>query len=143
MEYKSNGCAFARSFFIPGWGQAYQEKTVQSGLYSMLFICGVSASAFATINYNKAVEKYDHLQDRYKNELNSENIISLNNDIELANEEVQKKEKTRNTMYILTGGIWLWNIIDIFLLPPGYKDVIRLSPTQKSDQPLLNLKLEF
>jgi hypothetical protein len=101
--------AFLLSLIIPGWGQAYQEKQVQKILYPAVFFGSIAVAAFSKSEKDENVESGG------------------------------TSNKTRDTMFVVAGVTYAWNLLDIFLIPPGYQGKVQLSSTGKS----INLTAAF
>jgi hypothetical protein len=112
---------------MPGWGQAYQEKRIQKWLYPGLFLCSLGASIYSILEYNKAIDDYDRIRQEYQQAFAPSNINHYKNEMNMSYDDIVSKEQLRNNMLAVTGGIWLWNLVDIFVLPPGYSGKAQFS----------------
>ncbi|MFC2088079.1 DUF5683 domain-containing protein, partial [Calditrichota bacterium] len=140
---KSNTNALWRSLILPGWGQHYQEKSTQTWLYPILFVGSAVGSYLMIDSYNTAVKNYDEARVIYHAAYNESDINSSWAAMEKAYDEVESKESTRNIMFIATGAIWLWNVLDTIILPPGYKNKMTLSATSVDNKILAKVRLDF
>jgi hypothetical protein len=143
LKRKSNGKALLRSIIIPGWGQAYQEKRVQRWLYPVLFFGSLGLSYYTIQDYNAAIDEYDQSRTAYLSAYAAADINRYGNEMDQAYQDVESKEQQRNTMFAITGAIWLWNIVDIFLLPPGYQGRMQLSGFGRSIGLTTTFPLDF
>ena len=128
LNPKTRGGAVLRSLMIPGLGQAYQEKTGRAVLYPLLFVGAAASSYFVGVKgYNQAVDDYNAAREAYLSAFALDQINARREEMYQAYDEVVKKENVRNALFITTGAIWLWNVIDVLILPPGYDKHMRLS----------------
>jgi hypothetical protein len=143
LNRKSNMSALWRSMLIPGWGQGYQEKGFQKWLYPLLFFGGLGGSYLGIQNYNDSANNYQDIRDQYLKAFDSADIEELRNKMDEAYEDVESDKQMRNRMFIFTGAVWLWNVIDVFLLPTGYTNTFRLSSINKENAYGVTIGLTF
>jgi len=139
LSRKTNGNALWRSLLLPGWGQAYQEKSVQTWLYPILVVGGIGGSYLTINSYNTAVDDYDKAREKYLSAFTVEDITATRTAMDKAYDDVESAESTRNIMFITTGAIWIWNVLDTVILPAGYKNKMTLSTSTKNDEIKLGL----
>lgn len=139
LKRKTNSAALWRSMLLPGWGQGYQEKPVQTWLYPTLFVGSTIGSYIMINNYNTAVDDYDKARDSYLKAFSEEDINRTRTAMDEAYDDVESSESTRNIMFMVTGVIWLWNVLDTMILPPGYKNKMTLSTSTKNNEIKLGL----
>ena len=132
-----------RSILLPGWGQAYQEKSVQTWLYPILVAGGIGGSYLMVNNYNTAVDDYNKTRDEYLAAFSDEDINRTRAAMDKAYDDVESKESTRNIMFIATGAIWLWNVLDTMILPTGYKNNVKLSANSYKNKVLAGVSIIF
>ncbi len=143
LSRKTNGNALWRSILLPGWGQAYQEKSVQTWLYPILVAGGMGGSYLMVNNYNTAVDDYDKARELYLEAFSDEDINRTRTTMDKAYDDVESAENTRNIMFIATGAIWLWNVLDTVILPPGYKNKMALSARSEDNKILAGVNVNF
>ena len=51
--------------------------------------------------------------------------------------------KLTNIFYGVTAGIWLWNIIDVTVLPPAWKNKAKFSATPLKDGMMLGVVMRW
>jgi TolB-like protein len=127
VKQKSNGKAFLRSLVFPGWGQVYQQKKVQKWLYPVLFFGSLGVCYYTIQEYNIVVDEYEHIRQEYIQAYTLSNINRYKGEMNIAYDDLESKEQLRNTMLAITGSIYLWNLLDIFLLPPRYQGKVQIS----------------
>ena len=143
LSRKTNGNALWRSILLPGWGQAYQEKSVQSWLYPILVVGGLGGSYLMINNYNTAVDDYNKAREEYLTAFSEADINTTREAMDKAYDDVESSESTRNIMFIATGAIWLWNVLDTMILPPSYKSNIKLSAKSEKNKVLAGVSVSF
>ncbi len=121
LTKKSKGSAFTRSFFFPGWGQSYKENTGRGWLYGLSFLASAAGAYYFTDQYNKTVKDYNDIRSQYENAVDYQKVLTLGDQMEQKYQKVQDNEKMRNYFYMATAGIWLLNVLDAALMPPGWK----------------------
>lgn len=120
LNRKTKYGAMWRSMLIPGWGQKYQEKGVRQFAYPVLF-CGAAVLSYVSVGkYNDSVEDYRSKRNTYLAAYTSMDIEFGRQQMLQAYDQLEADETTRNLLFALTGAIWLWNIADTILTPPGY-----------------------
>jgi hypothetical protein len=120
--------ALIRSTFLPGWGQAYQQKSVRSWLYP-LAVTGLGITSYImTVSYNDKVDSYNNIRQEYLSAFDATEINRLRDQMDRAYDRIEKSEQTRNIFYIATGLAWMWNMLDTLILPPGWQTDLQASP---------------
>ena len=117
--------AFFRSLVIPGWGQAYQEKTVRAWIYPMA-VLGLGTTSFIMTNkYNDKVDNYNEIRRAYSEAFDPDELNRLRQQMDDAYKQVEESERIRNIFYVSTGLVWIWNILDTIILPPDWETNIK------------------
>jgi hypothetical protein len=137
---KTTGRALWRSLLLPGWGQAYQEKGIQKWLYPLMFAGGLAGSYYTLNDYNKAVRNYNDIREQYLQAYDPANIERLRDKMDRTFKDIRSQEQMRDIAFMFTGAVWLWNVIDIYLLPPGYRQTMRLTSQLNSSNKLLSIQ---
>lgn len=133
LRRKTRGTALLRSLFIPGLGQAYQEKGGRAIVYPLLFAGAAAGSYFIGVKgHEKAVDDYNAARQAYLTAFDPADINSSRETMHRAYDDVSSAENTRNALFIAAGAIWLWNVIDAAILPPGYEKHLHLSAAGSS-----------
>ena len=143
LEQKTTGGAFTRSLFLPGLGQAYQEKNSRAWLYGISFIGSAAGSFLYTNKYNTAVSDYNEIRQQYLSAAETGDINRLRDDMHAKYDDINSSENMRNIFYFTAGAIWLWNILDTFILPPGWGNNIKLSGGKAGDTQMAGISVNF
>jgi len=144
LQPKGRGAAVLRSLFIPGLGQAYQEKSARTVIYPLIFAGAAAGSYFIGVKgYDKAVDDYNMAREQYKKAFNPGDINSLREEMHQAYDNIGSKETTRNALFAATAAIWLWNVIDAMILPPGYKTDLSLSAKSQNQQTMVGVNVSW
>lgn len=138
LDPKTKGAAFLRSAILPGWGQAYQEKKIRSWVYSTLFIGSGAGAIVYTYKYNQAVSDYNDIYDQYLSAVEDAEINRLRNELKSSFDSVESNENLCSIFYATTALIWVWNIVDVLLLPPAWTKSVYISSTQTKNVYTLN-----
>jgi TolB-like protein len=143
LKPKTKGSAFLRSAVLPGWGQSYQDKKISPWIYSVLFI-GSGAGAIAyTLKYNDAVSEYNNVHDSYLAAVEEAEISSLRKTMQENFDTVESSENLRNIFYAATAIIWVWNVIDVFILPAAWENSMQISSTGIKNTYALTVSVSF
>ena len=121
LTKKSKDKAFTRSLFFPGWGQSYKENTGRGWLYRLAFLGSAAGAYYFTDQYNKTVKGYNAIRQQYESAVDYNQVLSLGDQMESQYKKVEDNEKYRNYFYMATAGIWLINVLDAAIMPPGWK----------------------
>jgi hypothetical protein len=104
--------AFILSLLHPGRGQFYQGKTLRGVLFSALTVAsGLTALEFQN-KYDVEVNRYEILVDRFETAESISEREQLERAAGIQWDEVEDAKIDRNTAYIITAGLWGWNVID-------------------------------
>ncbi len=118
---KNKTAAFIRSFIFPGWGQSYKENTGRGWLYRLAFLSSVAGAYYFTNQYNKTVRDYNAIRKQYESAVDYQKVLRLGNQMESQYKKVEDNEKFRNYFYAAAAGIWLINVLDAAIMPPGWQ----------------------
>lgn len=130
LQPKTVSAAVWRSALLPGWGQYYQEKSWTAVLYPLTFAGTVAAAILTESSYKTAVADYDDIRAEYQSAYDPKQIERLRTDMHNKWDTVNNKESLRNGLIITAGAVWLWNVLDTFLLPPEFDNTATLSIRQ-------------
>ena len=121
LTKKSKGKALTRSLFFPGWGQSYKENNGRGLLFRLAFLGTAAGAYYFTDQYNKTVKDYNAIRQQYESAVDYNQVLNLGNQMERQYKKVEDNEKFRNYFYMATAGIWLINVLDVAIMPPGWK----------------------
>ncbi len=104
--------AFILSLLHPGRGQFYQGKTGRGMLFGALTVAsGLTALEYHN-RYDEEANRYEILVERYEAAESSSERDLLSQAAAGQWDEVEDAKNYRNTAYIITAGLWGWNILD-------------------------------
>ncbi len=138
---KKKWSACWRSALLPGWGQAYQEKSIRTRLYPLAIAGLATVSFFITVDYNDKISEYNQTREIYTSAFDANDIKQLRREMDDNYDQVEKAERTRNLLYLATGVVWLWNILDTVILPPAWQANYTMSAGQNG--PVQQISLSF
>jgi len=118
LKPKTRFKGFARSLFIPGWGQTYADKKFKGGMFTFLAISGAVTFFIADSRYNDRADRYDELAAQYNNMTSFGDKEALYPILADARKEAYDAESFRR---ITIGGViavWTLNLLDILFLFP-------------------------
>jgi len=121
LTEKTRFKAGVRSLVFPGWGQMYSERN-KSGL--LLSIIQVGAGIYTLVshqNYEKAFDDYQNAIDNYKqNKKYSAERDQYWNIVVRRHQKASDAFNKRQTWLYISGGLWLYNLLDAVLFFPSY-----------------------
>lgn len=127
LQAKTRGTAIFRSILFPGLGQLYQDKKGRGFLFGVSFAASVGASYLLTHSYNQKVDQYNDLHNQYEKAVEASKLVSLRHQMNKKYDEINQAEKMRNLFYAAAGGLWLLNVLDAAILPPGWHHSTHIS----------------
>jgi hypothetical protein len=119
--------AFFFSLVHPGRGQFYQGKNARGLLFSALTVAsGLTALEYHN-RYDREANRYEILVERFEMAATVEEKEDILSEASRQWDEVEEARTLRNTTYIITTGLWAWNVIDTFWRNEGGTNVSRYS----------------
>ena len=116
---KTKTKAFMRSAVLPGWGQRYFEQPRKSiGIGSS----ALTATLFCLYNqmeYNRLSADYDQAVLDYQNSIT--NLDTRANHMLNIYDQLSANQRHSNVGVVLLGGVYAWNLVDIFIATPFNK----------------------
>jgi hypothetical protein len=110
--WKSNSRALWRSVFFPGLGQNYLGSYFKGTIFQLGFITSAFLALEAKLNYDEATNAYElALLDLDRAQTVPEIEAALDN-VSRTSDKRRDEESKRDVMYIVTGTVWLLNVID-------------------------------
>jgi hypothetical protein len=108
-------------------------------VYPILFVgSGVGAFIY-TYKYNQTVSDYNDIYDQYLSAVEDNEINFLRNELQSTFDSVESFENLRNVFYITTALIWVWNLVDVMILPPSWEKTVHISNSQTNKIYTFNL----
>ena len=121
LKKKNRFKAFARSLFIPGWGQKYSDQKTKSYLYPILTGLGGVALYFANDEFNYRNDNYESRLAHYDSVASDGNVAQLRllkPGLDEAQEKAYDAENVRRITAGVVIGVWALNLIDILFFFP-------------------------
>ena len=108
LSPKTRGKAAIRSLFFPGWGQVYGEHKLKGTFISAIQLGLGIGTLFAINSYNDAQDDFERALSNFELSKSQDAFRALQ-DKESSAEEAYN---LRNTMLIVTGVFWVYNLFD-------------------------------
>lgn len=144
LSPKSRFKSAVRSLAFPGWGQIYSGDKVRGVIISTIQIALGIRTLFAINDYNdskdalnRALAQFERNKDEDSFQNVQEKLIQAQNDFDF-----------RKTMFIVTAGFWIYNVIDsivFFSSPEGKIELKTSGQTNNLTNPQINVswKINF
>ncbi len=127
LSGRSKPKAFILSLVRPGRGQFYQGKNTRGSMFSIL----TAVSGLAALEYHNRYDvdesRYELLIDRHDQAETLEEKKDLAQQASAQWDDVEKAKRRKNTAYIITAGLWGWNLLDTLFESGGGDNVQRYS----------------
>jgi len=110
---KTRSKAFWRSFIVPGWGQHYSDRFMQSKLILVLQLCSLATLGFAEKYYRDQSHAFDSRKAEY--ELAQKSVVlepKAWQSLSSAHQSVKDAEQVRLICVGAAVGIYLFNLFD-------------------------------
>lgn len=126
LQPKTRLKAAIRSVAFPGWGQIYGGDKLRGIIISVVQVGFGIGTALAVNEYNQSNAALDRAVAVFERNMNEENFQLVQRRLADAEDDYD----FRNTMFYITAGFWVYNIIDSFLFfsPPGSQVEIQVKP---------------
>jgi len=105
---------------LPGGSQIYKRQTTKGFLYAGVFVVSAGASMYLLSDYNKKNDEYNAAISGYKNAATNTEAAYYRQRVMSFYDGVHSAYKLRNTAFITTGAIYIWNIVDALLFAPDF-----------------------
>jgi len=120
LKPKTRFKAFARSLFIPGWGQRYTDRKTKGSVFLMLTIGAVAAYFIADDNYDDKAGTYDDYLDRYNGMTSYTEKEQFYPELAEARNDAYDAETARRVTIGAVVAVWSLNLLDALFLFPDY-----------------------
>jgi hypothetical protein len=104
--------AFWRSLFVPGLGQNYLGNNFRSFLFQAGFIVGATLTIDANLDYDRADNRYKLALIGLEEAQTVPEIEEAAGQVGFASDDRRDNQTKRDVMLVITGSIWLLNVID-------------------------------
>ncbi len=122
LKPKTRAKAVMRSAVFPGWGQAYADQRTKGFLISLAQFSAVGFSVYENFRYNDALNDYRIALRRFQAQQNSQdeqgNLIAQ---VTATKADLDDAYERRKRWLIITGSIYLYNLIDAAFFFPSYQ----------------------
>lgn len=140
--------SFARSLFIPGWGQRYTDQKKKGFLFTTLTVAAVTAYFITDADFDDKYDIYNTRLTEYDKTTSSEQRRLLYDDLIKAQNDAYDAENYRRVAIGSVIGVWALNIIDALFFFPDKKEEfivkdLTLTPKYEADVTSLQLTLKF
>lgn len=105
---------------IPGGNQFYNGMTTKGLLYFSSFALSIAGSYYLKSEYDRQYDSYMNIVNEYRQTKNALRARELHSIISTTYPKVTTKQDQQKLAYGITGTIFLWNIIDLFLFEPEF-----------------------
>jgi len=142
LKPKTRFKAMVRSFVFPGWGQFYRGDKLRGIVITGTQLALGAASLLAVNEYSQSQNALERATQNFQREMTVENANIV--DRRLA--EAQDDYDFRNTVLIITGAFWLYNLVDSFLFFPSdnlYLDIQTKNSAVSSNNQSIKLSWKF
>jgi hypothetical protein len=116
---KTKTKAFMRSAVLPGWGQRYFEQPRKSIGFGSSALPATLFCLYNQIEYNRLSADYDQAVLDYQNSIT--NLDTRANHMLNIYDQLSANQRHSNVGVVLLGGVYAWNLVDIFLRTPFKK----------------------
>ena len=118
--------SFARSLFIPGWGQRYSDQRFKGNLFTILSLGSVVAYFVADNDFDDKYDEYKDILGRYDNLTTIAERQSLYPSLIEAQKNAYDAENIRRVMIGAVVGIWGLNLLDALFFFPENRGTISI-----------------
>jgi hypothetical protein len=121
LKPKTRAKTVMRSAVFPGWGQAYADQRTKGFLISLAQFSAVGFSVYENFRYNDALNDYRAALKRFQAQQNSQDgQRDLIAQVTATKANLDDAYERRKRWLIITGSIYLYNLIDAALFFPSY-----------------------
>lgn len=105
-----------RSLLVPGSGQRYMGRDGRGNFFAAAVGVGAAAAIASHDAFLEARRQQSDVQRRFLSAESEEEIEALRNQLREAANNTEDKNLVRWTVVGITGGLYLWNVVDAFAL---------------------------
>jgi hypothetical protein len=121
LKPKTRAKAVMRSAVLPGWGQAYADQRTKGFLIGLVQFSAIGFSLYENSRYNEALNDYRVALNRFQAQQNSQDGQGdLVAQVRATKADLDDAYERRKRWLIITGSIYLYNLIDAALFFPSY-----------------------
>ena len=108
-----------RSVILPGWGQRYFEQPRKSIGIGSSALTATLFCLYKQMEYNRLSADYDQAVLDYQNSIT--NLDTRANHMLNIYDQLSANQRHSNVGVVLLGGVYAWNLVDIFIATPFNK----------------------
>ncbi|MDZ7289547.1 MAG: DUF5683 domain-containing protein [candidate division KSB1 bacterium] len=121
LKPKTRLKAVTRSVFLPGWGQVYADQRTKGFLIGVLQLGAAGILIYQDSRYTEALNNYNAALQNYRANQNSlEGQQELIAQVKARRADLDNAYEWRKRWLIVTGSIYLYNLLDVMLFFPSY-----------------------
>lgn len=121
LKPKTRSKAMMRSAVFPGWGQAYADHRTKGFLISLAQFSAIGFSIYEDFRYTEALNDYRAALNRFQAQQNTQDgQDDLIAQVRATKADLDDAYERRKRWLIITGSIYLYNLIDAALFFPSY-----------------------
>lgn len=121
LKPKTRAKAVMRSAVFPGWGQAYADQRPKGFLISLVQFSAIGFSIYQHSRYNEALNDYRAALNNFQAQQNSQDgQDDLIAQVTATKADLDDAYERRKRWLIITGSIYLYNLIDAAFFFPSY-----------------------
>jgi hypothetical protein len=121
LSPKTRMKAALRSLFMPGWGQYYSGQKEKAFLLNVGTVAFGIGTVMADSDFRRKRDDYNQALIDLSNATTFEETEILRSAAIEKNREAYDSETRRNALFIITAGLWAYNIIDAVIFFPDRK----------------------
>ncbi|MEW5923138.1 MAG: PEGA domain-containing protein [Candidatus Zixiibacteriota bacterium] len=118
LKPKTRFKAFSRSFFIPGWGQAYTDHKFKGSLFFLATAGALASFLIADADYDDKANLYDEYLNRYNGMTSIDDKSQFYPILAEARKDAYDAETIRRVTIGATVAVWGLNLLDILFFFP-------------------------
>ncbi|MGH7453220.1 MAG: DUF5683 domain-containing protein [bacterium] len=121
LKPKTRAKAVMRSAVFPGWGQVYADQRTKGSLISLLQFSAIGVSIYQDSRYAEALDDYRAALNNFQaNQNTQDGQTDLIARVRATKANLDDAYARRKRWLIITGSIYLYNLLDAALFFPSY-----------------------
>ena len=121
LKPKTRAKAIMRSAVLPGWGQVYADQRTKGLLISLLQFSAIGFLIYQDSRYTEALNEYRAALNSFQAQQNTQDgLDDLIAQVKASQADLDDAHTRRKRWLIITGSIYLYNLLDAALFFPAY-----------------------